>query len=487
MAPDTQPSVAAGGDGWTQRVITLLPRKSGIYIWTNKLYEEMPEIRDTKVGVVNLFLRATDAALTINENADPDVRVDLDNALKAIVPGDPTSRASFVGVSMDIPVHSGRLALGTWQGLYLCDWGGEGGQGGGGYDGDDSQRERQVVATLLSVEDIKATRNTTIKAPRRGCHLVQDSVASALGPAISRARDAGAAPGLANILLRHTSASLTVNENADPTVRVDMEGALNRIVPESWNDAMFTHVDEGPDDMPGHVKSTLFGATLSVPMGSDGRLKMGTWQGVYLCEHRNVGGFGGGHAREVTVTLPAGAAEANTTGQTTITVTAPSRGCHDVTDQIERALAPGGALGLGLDVNDGAGAGGHGGVRTGWLNCFIQHTSASLTVCDGSDSDGAAAPGTGAGAGARLEDNLNRVVPETWNDEFFKHTYEGPDDMPGHVKSSLMGASITVPVVDGKLGLGPGQGVFLCEHRDTGGFGCNLNRSVVLTLQGCAK
>ena len=98
-----------------------------------------------------------------------------------------------------------------------------------------------------------------------------------------------------------------------------MEGALNRIVPEAWNDAMFTHVDEGPDDMPAHVKSTLFGATLSIPVDASGRLKMGTWQGVYLCEHRDVGGFGGGHARDVVVTLPAGGAEANTAGQATLT------------------------------------------------------------------------------------------------------------------------------------------------------------------------
>ena len=91
--------------------------------------------------------------------------------------------------------------------------------------------------------------------------------------------DAASPPALVNLLVRHTSASLTVNENADPSVRVDMEGALNRIVPESWNDAMFKHVDEGPDDMPAHVKSTLFGASVTVP-ASGRRLRLGTWQGV---------------------------------------------------------------------------------------------------------------------------------------------------------------------------------------------------------------
>jgi secondary thiamine-phosphate synthase enzyme len=114
-------------------------------------------------------------------------------------------------------------------------------------------------------------------------------------------------------------------------------------------------------------------------------------------------------------------------------------------------------------------------VRTGWLNLFCQHTSASLTVCDRS---------IGSGSGDRLEKALNDTVPESWNDEFFVHTYEGPDDMPGHVKASIMGPSITVPIVNGVLGLGSRQGLFLCEHRNTGGFGCNLNRKVVLTLQG---
>ena len=92
-----------------------------------------------------------------------------------------------------------------------------------------------------------------------------------------------------------------------------------------------------------------------------------------------------------------------------------------------------------------------------------------------------------AGAGDRLERALNETVPESWNDEFFVHTYEGPDDMPGHVKASIVGCSVTVPVVAGELGLGKAQGLFLCEHRDAGGYGCNLNRKVVLTLQGVDK
>jgi secondary thiamine-phosphate synthase enzyme len=89
--------------------------------------------------------------------------------------------------------------------------------------------------------------------------------------------------GLLHVFIQHTSASLTINENADPDVRVDMETALNRLVPE---DQPFVHTVEGPDDMPAHVKSSMFGASVSVPI-ENGRLAFGAWQGIYLCEHRD--------------------------------------------------------------------------------------------------------------------------------------------------------------------------------------------------------
>jgi secondary thiamine-phosphate synthase enzyme len=454
-APNDAPasSPAAGGDGWTQRILTLNPKRRGIFIWTDALRKNVPEIASCKAGVLNLFLRSTTAALSVNENADPDVRTDLENALDRVVPGtdvlDATSRSAFVGVSLDVPVQGGKLALGTWQGLYLCEWG-------------DGAEPCQVVATLVDAsDDVRCTRNVTIRAPRRGCHLVQDEVDDAFKPTRNRLKP-GAKPGLANLLIRHTSASLTMNENADPTVRGDLEAALNRIVPEEWHHTLFEHVEEGPDDMTAHVKSTLLGCSLTVPVDATGRMKTGTWQGVYLCEHRNVGGMGVGHAREVTTTLIDGAGVANTAGQTTVTLTAPGRGCHDVTAEIAAAAK---AIGVGSNV------------RTGWLNVFMQHTSASLAVCDS----------TSSGPGDRLERALNETVPESWNDEFFVHTYEGPDDMPGHVKASIVGCSVTVPVVAGELGLGKAQGLFLCEHRDAGGYGCNLNRKVVLTLQGVDK
>jgi secondary thiamine-phosphate synthase enzyme len=112
---------------------------------------------------------------------------------------------------------------------------------------------------------------------RRGFHLITREVISAM----SELQDVRI--GILQVFLQHTSASLTINENADPDVRADMERALNRLVPE---DQPFVHTVEGPDDMPAHVKSSLLGASLMIPV-SAGALALGTWQGIYLCEHRN--------------------------------------------------------------------------------------------------------------------------------------------------------------------------------------------------------
>lgn len=93
--------------------------------------------------------------------------------------------------------------------------------------------------------------------------------------------------GLLHVFIQHTSASLTINENADPTVREDFESHMNVMVPE--NASYYEHTLEGSDDMPAHIKASMMGSSVSVPI-TDGRLNMGTWQGIYLCEHRNRGG-----------------------------------------------------------------------------------------------------------------------------------------------------------------------------------------------------
>jgi secondary thiamine-phosphate synthase enzyme len=127
-------------------------------------------------------------------------------------------------------------------------------------------------------------------APRpRGFHLVTDEIVDAAGDELSRI-----AVGMAHVFIRHTSASLTLNENASPAVRADFRSWFDDAVPEDAS--YWTHTLEGPDDMPAHVKSSLLGPSVSVPV-SDGRLALGTWQGIYLCEHRDSGG-----AREVIVT-----------------------------------------------------------------------------------------------------------------------------------------------------------------------------------------
>ncbi|CAM9518481.1 unnamed protein product [Discosporangium mesarthrocarpum] len=141
-----------------------------------------------------------------------------------------------------------------------------------------------------------AQRTLTITAPYSGCHLITSEIERQV-PEIRQFK-----VGMANVFIKHTSASLTINENADPDVRTDMEAALNEIVPVKWHREMFKHTLEGPDDMTGHVKSTLVGASLNIPV-TDGRLALGTWQGIYLCEHRDSGGWGGGHTRKITVTI----------------------------------------------------------------------------------------------------------------------------------------------------------------------------------------
>ncbi|CAI3790343.1 hypothetical protein AHFPHNDE_04062 [Pseudomonas sp. MM227] len=129
----------------------------------------------------------------------------------------------------------------------------------------------------------------TLRARPRGFHLVTDELLAQL-PRLRECR-----VGLLHLWLQHTSASLTVNENADPAVRRDFERFFNRLVPQGADG--FEHNDEGPDDLPAHFKASLLGCQVTVPVTS-GRLATGTWQGIYLGEHRDHGG-----ARRVLATL----------------------------------------------------------------------------------------------------------------------------------------------------------------------------------------
>lgn len=119
----------------------------------------------------------------------------------------------------------------------------------------------------------------TLKPRTRGFHLISNEIISQL-PQLPK-------NGLLNLFVKHTSCGLCINEDADPDVRTDMEGIFNHIVPE--NQPYFCHTLEGSDDMPAHAKSVISGVSLSIPI-TDGRLNLGTWQGIYLCEYRSHGG-----------------------------------------------------------------------------------------------------------------------------------------------------------------------------------------------------
>lgn len=132
-------------------------------------------------------------------------------------------------------------------------------------------------------------KSIRLPAVPRGFHLITDLLEAQL-PELDAIE-----MGLAHIFIQHTSASLTISENADPTVRKDFESHFNQMVPE--NAPYYRHTAEGPDDMPAHLKAALLGTSVTIPI-TKGRFNLGTWQGIYLCEHRNHAG-----KRTVVVTL----------------------------------------------------------------------------------------------------------------------------------------------------------------------------------------
>lgn len=132
-------------------------------------------------------------------------------------------------------------------------------------------------------------KSIRLPAVKRGFHLITDLLEAQL-PELEEIEI-----GLAHIFIQHTSASLSINENADPTVRHDFEQHFNRAVPE--NAPYYRHTLEGPDDMPAHIKASMLGASVTIPI-TNGQFNLGTWQGIYLCEHRDHGG-----KRTVVITL----------------------------------------------------------------------------------------------------------------------------------------------------------------------------------------
>lgn len=135
------------------------------------------------------------------------------------------------------------------------------------------------IFLLLQERDMVQQIEITLPEYKRGFHLITRVIEQQL-PSLPQA-------GLLHVFIKHTSAALAINENADPSVRKDFESIFNRLVPE--NQSYYTHTLEGADDMPAHVKSSLLGQSVSIPI-TNGKLNLGTWQGIYLCEFRNYGG-----------------------------------------------------------------------------------------------------------------------------------------------------------------------------------------------------
>ncbi|MCL4547540.1 MAG: secondary thiamine-phosphate synthase enzyme YjbQ [Bacteroidetes bacterium] len=132
-------------------------------------------------------------------------------------------------------------------------------------------------------------KEISLKPKPRGFHLITDEIETQI-PELAKV-----SVGIAHIFIKHTSASITLNENADPTVRSDMEMYFDKIVPE--NASYFQHTLEGTDDMTSHIKSSLLGSSVTLPV-TNGKFNLGTWQGIYLCEHRNYGG-----SRRIVITV----------------------------------------------------------------------------------------------------------------------------------------------------------------------------------------
>jgi len=141
---------------------------------------------------------------------------------------------------------------------------------------------KRISLKLSRIDQMKIYQQTlSLRERRRGFHIITEEIEDAL-PQLDEINI-----GICQVFIQHTSASLTINENADPTVRTDFEMFFNKTVKE--NDPNYEHDYEGADDMPAHLKSALLGSSVTIPI-RNGRLALGTWQGIYLCEHRNRGG-----------------------------------------------------------------------------------------------------------------------------------------------------------------------------------------------------
>ena len=241
-------------------------------------------------GLVHLFILTAGVALTLNENADPTAASDLIEAFAHIVPASVPNasalRLALIRQGVAFPVVKGAPQLGTWQGIHAMAVGNKSAKSGAKSGANSAAiRELVVLYSFIRSEDGPVVKIET--APRRGCHVISPPKFA------SHARSRSDSGTIGFGFCKHTSASIAWNA-VDPLVGDSLENSLNTLVPEKWNNEFFEHTYEGPDDMPGHVKSTLIGAGVAFPVASTRPSGH-----IYLCEHRNTGGWGGGHNRKI--------------------------------------------------------------------------------------------------------------------------------------------------------------------------------------------
>lgn len=244
----------------------------------------------------------------------------------------------------------------------------------------------------------------------------------------------GAAAGFLHLCVADArGVALSLNENCDATVRSDLTHALEHIVPSNGDDS-------DSEAAVADARAALVGPAVALPFERRGGVLTGTWQGVYLCDFRARAQRTAAVAAVATV-VPAPAAPAR------VHFDPPGRGCHVLPIP---ALAPSTEPSTAAASESGAVA---------LAAVLVRHTSAAVALGAGGAGD--------ARARDAVEKALSALVPERWNCEFFRHTYEGPDDMPAHVKSTVVGASLVLPAPLARAAGGP----LLCEHRNCGGWG----------------
>eukprot|EP00808_Paulinella_micropora_P024574 g3894.t1 len=316
-------------------------------------------------------------------------------------------------------------------------------------------------------------RQAVLKLPpgRMGCSLVTSAV---LKPLTQQKLLTSSFSGHLHLFLTSPGASLSLNENADPTVQSDMDNAMKHLVPSSL-------AKSAPSVAA--TQALLFGCTLILPV-EGGRLNLGTWQGIYLCQWTS-GKDSGDHTVLATL-LPASSPKSFRVA----TFPLDYRGCHPIASSIgpagpaaeTSAKSSGPAESLLQQLPEAKTC------QQGLAHLLIKHTSASAMVGSKrltekiSGSTGKRRQWDKSRQEMRGETIFNTLVPNQWNREFFEHTYEGDDDMPGHVKSSLVGVCVTFPMHSGRPLLGSGQSVILNEHRDCGGWGGGHSRQLAMNV-----